>query len=146
MWAKIIRYMLLVLSCLYAGFFLVCIWTDWINPELFTKITLTVIVIYALLFVFYFINGVSSDKDLKKKGLNPTFMKLVDHELIPTKLTKSRNVSVMKEAEQQLHAKNPLPKKVKPGYKKKRMEKINKELRKVKRERIEDIYRRRSKG
>ena len=84
--------------------------------------------------------------DLKKKGLNPTFMKLVDHELIPTKLPKSRNVSVMKEAEQQLHAKNPLPKKVKPGYKKKRMEKINKELRKVKRERIEDIYRRRSKG
>ena len=84
--------------------------------------------------------------DLKKKGLNPTFMKLVDHELIPTKLPKSRNVSVMKEAEQKLHAKNPLPKKVKPGYKKKRMEKINKELRKVKRERIEDIYRRRSKG
>ena len=68
MWAKIIRYSLLILSCLYAGFFLVCIWTDWINPELFTKITLTVIVIYALLFVFYFINGVSSDKDLKKKG------------------------------------------------------------------------------
>ena len=73
-------------------------------------------------------------------------MKLVDHELIPTKLPKSRNVSVMKEAEQKLHAKNQLPKKVKPGYKKKRMEKINKELRKVKRERIEDIYRRRSKG
>lgn len=84
--------------------------------------------------------------ELKKKGLNPTFMKIVDHELVPTKLPKSRNISVVQEAETALHQKYKLPKKVKPGYKKKRMEKINKELRKVKRSRIEEIYRRKNKG
>lgn len=84
--------------------------------------------------------------ELKKKGLNPIFMKIVDHELVQTKLPKSRNVSVVQEAEAALHQKYKLPKKVKPGYKKKRMEKINKELRKVKRGRVEEIYRRKNKG
>lgn len=84
--------------------------------------------------------------ELKKKGLNPKFMKILDNELIQTKLPKSRNVSVVQEAEAALHQKYKLPKKVKPGYKKKRMEKINKELRKVKRSRVEEIYRRKSKG
>lgn len=65
---KFIKYSLLVLSCLYAGFFILNIWTDFITPELFIKTTLTTIVLYILLFIFYFINGVSSDKDLKKKG------------------------------------------------------------------------------
>ncbi len=83
--------------------------------------------------------------ELKKKGLSPVFMKLVNQELVPTKLPKSKNVTVVQEAAQELHRKHPLPKKVKPGYKKKRMEKINKELRKVKRERVEEIYRKRSK-
>lgn len=84
--------------------------------------------------------------ELKKKGLNPIFMKIVDHELIQTKLPKSRNLTVVQEAEAALHQKYKLPKKVKPGYKKKRMEKINKELRKVKRSRVEEIYRRKNKG
>lgn len=84
--------------------------------------------------------------ELKKKGLNPKFMKIVDYELVQTKLPKSRNVSVVQEAEAALHQKYKLPKKVKPGYKKKRMEKINKELRKVKRSRVEEIYRRKNKG
>ncbi len=84
--------------------------------------------------------------ELKKKGLHPVFMKIVDHELVQTKLPKSRNVSVVQEAEAALHQKYKLPKKVKPGYKKKRMEKINKELRKVKRSRVEEIYRRKNKG
>lgn len=84
--------------------------------------------------------------ELKKKGLSPKFMKIVNHELVQTKLPKSRNVSVVQEAEAALHQKYKLPKKVKPGYKKKRMEKINKELRKVKRSRVEEIYRRRNKG
>lgn len=84
--------------------------------------------------------------ELKKKGLNPIFMKIVDHELVQTKLPKSRNLSVVQEAEAALHQKYKLPKKVKPGYKKKRMEKINKELRKVKRGRVEEIYRRKNKG
>ncbi len=84
--------------------------------------------------------------ELKKKGLNTKFMKIVDHELVQTKLPKSRNVSVVQEAEAALHQKYKLPKKVKPGYKKKRMEKINKELIKVKRSRVEEIYRRKNKG
>ena len=84
--------------------------------------------------------------ELKKKGLNPIFMKIVDHELVQTKLPKSRNLTVVQEAEAALHQKYKLPKKVKPGYKKKRMEKINKELRKVKRGRVEEIYRRKNKG
>ncbi len=84
--------------------------------------------------------------ELKKKGLNPIFMKIVDHELVQTKLPKSRNLTVVQEAEAALHQKYKLPKKVKPGYKKKRMEKINKELRKVKRSRVEEIYRRKNKG
>ena len=73
-------------------------------------------------------------------------MKIVDHELVQTKLHKSRNLTVVQEAEAALHQKYKLPKKVKPGYKKKRMEKINKELRKVKRGRVEEIYRRKNKG
>jgi len=68
MGVKFIKYTLLVLSCLYAAFFVVCIWTDWVNSDLFAKISMTVAVIYALLFIFYFIDGVNSDKDLKKKG------------------------------------------------------------------------------
>lgn len=68
MGVKFIKSVLLILSCLYAGFFIVCIWTDWIQPDFFTKVSLTVAVIYALLFIFYFIDGVNSDKDLKKKG------------------------------------------------------------------------------
>ncbi len=84
--------------------------------------------------------------ELKKKGLNPIFMKIVDHELVQTKLPKSRNLTVVQEAEAALHQKYKLPKKVKPGYKKKRMEKINKELRKVKRSRVEEIYRRKNRG
>lgn len=84
--------------------------------------------------------------ELKKKGLNPIFMKIVDHELVQTKLPKTRNLTVVQEAEAALHQKYKLPKKVKPGYKKKRMEKINKELRKVKRGRVEEIYRRKNKG
>jgi len=65
---KWIKYALLVLSCLYAAFFVVCIWTNWVTPDLFSKLSLTVVVMYALLFIFYFIDGVNSDKDLKKKG------------------------------------------------------------------------------
>ena len=65
---KFIKNALLVLSCLYAVFFIVYIWTDWVNSDLFAKVSLTVAVLYALLFIFYFIDGVNSDNDLKKKG------------------------------------------------------------------------------
>ena len=42
--------------------------------------------------------------------------------------------------EEELHLKTPMPKKVKPGYKKKRNEKIKKELRKMKRKSIDSMY------
>ena len=51
----------------------------------------------------------------------------------------------MKQKTDAIHAKHPLPKKVKPGYKKKRMEIINKEIKKIERERIENIYRKKNK-
>lgn len=66
--AKIIKYLVLVLTCLYAVFFIASIWTSWIEPELFVKISMTVAVVYVVLFVFYFIGGIKSDKDLKKDG------------------------------------------------------------------------------
>ena len=46
---------------------------------------------------------------------------------------------------QDIHHLIPVPKKVKPGYKKKRKEKIAKEIKKVKKERINEIYRKRAK-
>ena len=82
---------------------------------------------------------------LRTKGLNVKFKKILNNELVPTKLPKPTGNKVMKEKKEAIHSKHPLPKKVKPGYKKKRMEKINKEIRKLERERIEDIYRKKNK-
>ena len=67
--AKIIKYLVLVLTCLYAMFFIASIWTSWIEPELFVKVSMTVAVVYVVLFVFYFIGGIKSDKDLKKRRI-----------------------------------------------------------------------------
>ena len=50
------------------------------------------------------------------------------------------------EKEKLLHEKIPLSKKVKPGYKKKRKELINKEARKLRRSRINEIYKRKAKA
>ena len=46
--------------------------------------------------------------------------------------------------EELVHKSIPLPKKVKPGYRKKRKEHIKKTLRKMKRSKIEEIYRRKA--
>lgn len=82
---------------------------------------------------------------LRKKGLNVKFKKIVNKELVQTKLQKARGTVMMKQKTDAVHAKHPLPKKVKPGYKKKRMEIINKEIKKLERERIENIYRKKNK-
>ena len=82
---------------------------------------------------------------LRKKGLNVKFKKIVNKELVQTKLQKARGTIMMKNKTDAVHAKHPLPKKVKPGYKKKRMEIINKEIKKIERERIENIYRKKNK-
>ena len=81
---------------------------------------------------------------LRLKGLKVHFRKIVDGELVPTKLVKPVGAEKKKAEIDAIHAKHPLPKKVKPGYKKKRMEVINKEIRQKKREHIEEIYRKKA--
>lgn len=80
---------------------------------------------------------------LKDKGLTYKFMLLKDGALVPTK---ERNAAKKKEsaAEIAIHKKHPMPKVVKPGYKKKRKEAIEKEIKKEKRARISEIYRKRA--
>ena len=82
---------------------------------------------------------------LRKKGLNVKFKKIVNKELVQTKLEKARGTIIMKQKTDAVHAKYPMPKKVKPGYKTKRLEKIKKEIKKIERERIENIYRNKNK-
>lgn len=83
---------------------------------------------------------------LRKKGLNVKFKKIVNNEFVPTKLEKAIGTQKLKEKTDAVHAKHPLPKKVKPGYKKKRMETIKKEIKKIERERIEEIYRKKNRN
>lgn len=83
---------------------------------------------------------------LEDKGIKSTYMVLKDGVLVPTKERNARSKRQRPETniEQQVHSKYPLPKKVKPGYRKKRKEQINKEIRKLKREKISEIYRRKA--
>ena len=83
---------------------------------------------------------------LESKGLECTYMAIKNNELVPTKErnARSKRVNKMSIIEEQIHKSIPVPKKVKPGYKKKRKEMINKEIKKAKRSRIEDIYRRKA--
>lgn len=79
---------------------------------------------------------------LEAKGLKCTYMALKDGELVPTKernyfAKKARTVTLI---EEKLHMKTPVPKKVKPGYKKKRNEKIKRELKQMKRKNIDSLY------
>ena len=81
---------------------------------------------------------------LRAKGLKVHFRKISNGELIPTKLVIKPTAEKKKQEIDAIHAKYPMPKKVKPGYKKKRMEAINKEIKKKERERIEEIYRKKA--
>jgi len=82
-------------------------------------------------------------RNLSNKGIRCKFVRFQEGQLIPI-ISKERLLSSKEKIEQELHKKIPLSKKIKPGYKKKRMETINKELRKIKRERIENIYRKKN--
>ena len=85
-------------------------------------------------------------ENLKNKGLECKYKVLKGNEFVATSernyQTKSKSTL---ELEEQVHKKHPVPKKVKPGYKKKRTETINKEIRKLKKERISNMYRKRNK-
>ena len=68
-------------------------------------------------------------------------MALKDGALVPTKKRNAvRKSSKIKKIEEEVHMRTPMPKKVKPGYKKKRLEKINKKLHKMKHQKIDEMY------
>ena len=92
---------------------------------------------------FYDYDDESYLRKLKEKGLSYEFMILKDNEL---KVTKERNYKPKKESESEIaiHKKHPMPKKVKPGYRKKRKELIQKEIKKEKKARISEMYRKKA--
>ena len=84
-------------------------------------------------------------KGLREKGLIVSFVKISDGELVPTKLVKRASHSFVRDIEMKVHQEVRMPKKVKPGYRKKRKEEIDKRIRKAKRAHIEEIYKRKAK-
>lgn len=85
-------------------------------------------------------------KNLAKKGLIAKFYQIKNGTLQEAKFAKKeRKKTVNEEIIELVHKKTPMPKKVKPGYKKKRNEQIKKEIRQKKKERISEIYRKRAK-
>ena len=82
---------------------------------------------------------------LREKGLVVKFVKISDNELVQTKLVKKQSRSFVREIEEKIHQQVRMPKKVKPGYKKKRKEEIDKKIKKAKREYISEIYKRKAK-
>lgn len=85
---------------------------------------------------------------LERKGINSVYMALENNELVPTteRNARSKRTKPISSVELEVHRKYPIPKKVKPGYRKKRKDQINKELRKIKRKRIEEIYRKKGRN
>ena len=84
-------------------------------------------------------------KNLQAKGLLPKFVKITNNEIVETKFYIKKEQGFVKTIESEIHAKTKMPKKVKPGYKKKRMEEINKQIKKAKKAHISEIYKKRAK-
>lgn len=78
---------------------------------------------------------------LQAKGLKCQLVKIVNDELQVTSFTKAKPKSFNQMIEQQIHAKIKMPKKVKPGYRKKRNEAIKKKIKEAKKAHISEIYR-----
>ena len=83
-------------------------------------------------------------KLLQAKGLKPKFIKINKGEIIEVKFFVKKELSKTQEIIQRVHRETPVPKKVKPGYKKKRKEEIEKKIKKEKKARISEIYRQRA--
>lgn len=84
---------------------------------------------------------------LKAKGLKPKVMRIIDGALKEVSFSQKRSQpSVTKQIEYAAHGMIKIPKKVKPGYKKKRLELINKKIRQDKRQYIENLYRKKKQG
>ncbi len=80
-------------------------------------------------------------KLLQSKGLRPKFVKIQKGEIIETNFYIKKELGFVKKIENEVHSRVKMPKKVKPGYKKKRLEEINKQIKKAKKEHISEIYR-----
>ena len=81
-----------------------------------------------------------------KSSKKASVLKIVNGEFVDAKiLRKNQEKSKTVLIEEEVHKKIPVPKKVKPGYKKKRKELIEKTIKKVKKERISEIYRQKAK-
>ena len=96
---------------------------------------------------FYDFEDDSYLNKLEAKGLKCVYMALKDGQLVETKERNAREKRTRPQlsVESQVHASIPVPKKVKPGYKKKRKDAIDKQVRKLKRAKIDEIYRRKAK-
>lgn len=81
-------------------------------------------------------------KTLESKGLKWVFKVLKDGELVVKQKNLNRAPSKTEKLISEVHARIPLGKKVKPGYRKKRKELIEKELKKMKRAYIDAQYQR----
>ena len=90
---------------------------------------------------FYDYEDASYLNKLSNKNITYKFMMIKDGELV---ITQNRNASFkqMKTSDIAIHKKYPLGKKVKPGYRKKRNEAIKKEISKIKRKKIDSMYKR----
>lgn len=84
-------------------------------------------------------------KNLQAKGLKPKFVKIQNGELIESKFFVKKESGFAKTIENEIHSKTKMPKKVKPGYKKKRLAEINKKIKKAKKEHISEVYRKKAK-
>ncbi len=78
---------------------------------------------------------------LSNKNITYKFMKIADGELVITN-NHNKPLKQMKTNEIAIHKKHPLSKKVKPGYRKKRNEAIRKEVRELKKKKIDSKYHR----
>ena len=83
---------------------------------------------------------------LHAQGFDYVYKALKDGSLVETKERNAKKSRKTPRDEVILHTKIPLSKKVKPGYKKKRKDIIEKEARKMRKSRINDIYRRKAKN
>ena len=80
-------------------------------------------------------------ESLRQKHLKCVYKKFVGDELVYIKKRNNIHKSTkIQKIEEEVHMRTPMPKKVKPGYKKKRLEEINKKLHKMKHQRIDEMY------
>ncbi len=79
--------------------------------------------------------------ELRKKGLKCVYKALKNGSLqVTTKRNNDHKPTRIKKIEEDVHMRTPMPKKVKPGYKKKRLDKINTKLRQMKHQKIDEMY------